>query len=225
MENIISGEKGRCAVSFSGGKDCTLAAFLAKRAGYTPCALVSMQNTRDEFIALHAGTEVLTAQADAIGLPIVFAETTWETYREVFSSTLLTIKEELDIRHVVFGDIDIEGHRQWSEELCFELGLETVLPLWQKTRTDTVNEFLDLGFEAVISVIDTVKTPEKYLGAPFTRETVTEMQKDGIDPCGENGEFHTIVTNGPLFSKRLSLSNQGTTRQGSFLIYNISAIW
>ena len=214
-------EKGRCAISFSGGKDCTLAAFLAKQAGYTPCVLINMQNTRDEFIALHAGADVLKAQADAMGLPIVFAETTWETYREVFLSTLRSLKEKYGITHMVFGDVDIEGHRQWSEEVCGEAGLETLLPLWQKPRAAAVEEFLDCGFEAVISVIATAKTHEKYLGARFCRETVAEMQKDGIDPCGESGEFHTIVTDGPLFLSKAGVFVRGTVRRGNFMICDI----
>jgi uncharacterized protein (TIGR00290 family) len=138
-------------------------------------------------------------------LPIKTISSSWQDYENNFVDALETLKKDHTISHVVFGDIDLQPHRDWEEKVCNKVGIEAVLPLWQQDRKALVTEMLHAGIETIIvSCNETMG--EYFLGKTLTPAVIEEIESIGVDACGENGEFHTLVLNCPLFSKRIEVS-------------------
>ncbi len=193
--------KKKCLVSWSGGKDSCLAMLKAMRQGYQPVGLLNMMNENGEVSRSHAIPKaVLEAQARAVGLPVFTQPATWGEYEKHYVALLQELKDRYGFGHVVFGDIDLEPHREWEEKVTSAVGTEAVLPLWQKGRKDLVLEMIDEGFEAVIVSCNT-QMGEDFLGRTIDRDLIDELEAMGVDACGENGEFHTLVVNAPMFKE------------------------
>ena len=191
--------------SWSGGKDSCYALMQALKQGHTLAALVNMMNENGKISRSHGlPLSVLQQQADAIGAPLLAFPTSWNDYKLNFVEALTQIKQQHHAQAMIFGDIDLQPHRDWEEMVCDEAGLEALLPLWQQDRRKLVNEMIESGIEAVIVSCNT-QMGEAYLGRAITHELADELEKAGIDACGENGEFHTVVVNCPLFSKPVQL--------------------
>ncbi|MBW8883460.1 MAG: diphthine--ammonia ligase [Planctomycetia bacterium] len=191
--------------SWSGGKDSCLAVHRALAAGGKLACLVTMftedgQRSRSHGLA----REVLEAQAAAIGVPLLSAAATWDNYETEFVKLLGAAKMR-GARTAVFGDIDIPRHREWEENVCRQAGLGALLPIWQQDRMGLLREWWAAGFEARIVVAREGIVDRKYLGRVLDQQAAEELAATGIDPCGENGEFHTVVTAGPLLGAPLTL--------------------
>ena len=115
----------------------------------------------------------------------------------------------------VFGDIDIEGHRQWNISQCEEAGLDCILPLWKQDRESLVRETIEAGFKAMIKIVQCDLLDESFLGKDLTIPLIEEIKAAGADVCGENGEYHTFVYNGPIFKFPIPLENRGVVDFGS----------
>ncbi len=140
--------------------------------------------------------------------------TDWAGYRSNFVS-LLRHAARLGVTDVVFGDIDIESHRQWEEDVCGAVGVKARLPIWQESRHKLLREWWSLGFTAFIVAVNAKALDRSFLGKELDTSLAQEFRRLGIDVCGENGEFHTVVTDGPLFSQRLELNHgEQTLRDG-----------
>ncbi|VEB42898.1 MJ0570-related uncharacterized domain [Chromobacterium violaceum] len=159
--------------------------------------------------------EVLALQAQAMGLPQRLGRASWNGYREVFVEQLRAAADD-GTRAVVFGDIDLDAHREWEEAVCAEAGLDAILPLWQEARADLVREFVDAGFSARIVMVNTALVDEKWLGRTLDHPLIEDMLAEGVDPCGEAGEFHTLVVDGPLFNKPLALRDGEAAKLGEY---------
>lgn len=192
---------GSILCSWSGGKDSCFALMQAIKQGYTPKVLLNVLNEEGKISRSHGiPSAILHAQASAIGLPIQLISSSWQEYEKHFTAALASLKEQYALSHAVFGDIDLQPHRDWEEKVCAAAGLQALLPLWQQNRKQLVMQMIGSGIETIIvSCNDTMG--EKFLGKKITAELVDELESLGIDACGENGEFHTLVTNCPLFSK------------------------
>lgn len=200
-----------CFCSWSGGKDSCLALYKAMQRGYCPKFLfTTCIETGGRSHVHYLSTEVLKAQAKSIGLPLVCCETTWSAYRVGFVEKINQAKNNVaNIVAGVFGDIDIEGHKEWVYKVCSELDCEPLLPLWKRDRKSIVKEFLELGFKAQIVVVDSQKLGPEYLGRILDMELFDDFVSKKIDPCGENGEFHTLVVDGPIFVSPLETKKIG----------------
>ena len=121
--------------------------------------------------------------------------------------------KEAGIHHAVFGDIDLEDHLKWVQETCAKVGMEAVHPLWMEPRRQILEEFVEAGFEAYIVVVNTKMMPAHFIGSKFTMELMDELDSLGIDSCGESGEFHTVVVDGPIFSERVPVVFQGNMNE------------
>ncbi len=198
-------DKIRFFSSWSGGKDSCLALYRALCAGHSCESLFTMINEDGTRSRSHGLTpDILAMQADAMNLPVCTVSASWDSYEKQFKSQTLQFAS-IGITHGVFGDIDLEPHREWVERVCNETGITSHLPLWLGNRRALVNEFIDTGFKAMIVMINTSLMPAKYLGQTITLELADELESIGVDACGENGEFHTFVYDGPLFKKSLSV--------------------
>jgi uncharacterized protein (TIGR00290 family) len=191
--------------SWSGGKDSCLALHRAVQSGARLVALVTMFTEDGERSRSHGlSRAVLEAQAASIGVPLLCRSATWDDYEPSFVDLLREAKS-LGAETAVFGDIDIERHRQWEESVCRQAGLAAMLPLWQEDRLGLLEEWWSAGFEARMVVARDGLVERGYLGHILDRTTAEELAKCGVDVCGENGEFHTLVTRGPLLRTPLSI--------------------
>lgn len=192
-------------MSYSGGKDSTLALYRMIKNGYTPKYIMTTINEEDEHSWFHGiSAELFQALSECLEIPHIAINTTHYTYRVNFIEELKKVKEE-EINICAFGDIDIQMHRDWAENLCKESGFESKFPLWHQSRISLAREFVNAGFKAKIKIIDTSKLDKKYLGLDFTNELIDEFISIGIDPAGESGEFHTFVYDGPIFKKPVNI--------------------
>ncbi|MEJ8673636.1 diphthine--ammonia ligase [Chromobacterium amazonense] len=202
--------------SWSGGKDSCLALWRAVRLGVKPVLLLTMCDESGERSRSHGvRPEVLAMQAAALGLPQRLGRASWGDYREVFVEALRRAADD-GVRLAVFGDIDLDAHREWEEQVCAEAGLRAVLPLWQQQRADLAREFVAAGFVARIVMVNTALADEKWLGRVFDAALIEEMLAEGVDPCGEAGEFHTLVVDGPLFNRPLALRDGEVAKLGEY---------
>jgi uncharacterized protein (TIGR00290 family) len=191
--------EARALVSWSGGKDSCLALWRARAAGSRIALLITAMDETGARARSHGvPPELLAAQAASLGVALEFYATSWGDYEARFIG-VLRAGAERGITQAIFGDIDLVAHRAWEEKVCAAAGLEACLPLWLEPRRTLVDEFLDAGFKAVVVCVN-----GKYLGAEFCgREFDAAFLADlpaGVDACGENGEFHTFVYDGPAFS-------------------------
>lgn len=205
--------------SWSGGKDSYFAFFKAIKKGAKPKVLFNVMNEQGDRSRSHGiPREVLLEQAACLALPIEFIESTWSEYEQSFVAKLIDLKSAYDFTHAVFGDIDIQSHRDWEEKVSTAANLEAVLPLWQGKRLDLVYDMIDSGIKALI-VSCKAEYAEHILGKSIDKSLVAVFERVGIDACGENGEYHTLVVDGPLHHKPLKLNtgNQVTHGHYSFL--------
>ncbi|MEI9944552.1 MAG: diphthine--ammonia ligase [Chitinophagaceae bacterium] len=192
--------------SWSGGKDSCFALMQAIQQGYVPKVLLNVLNEEGKISRSHGiPSAILQQQADAIDLPIHLISSSWQEYETHFTNALSSLKKDYKLSHAVFGDIDLQPHRDWEEKVCANAGLTAVLPLWQHDRRQLVLHMLDAGIETIIvSCNETMG--ERFIGKTINLELVNELEAMGIDACGENGEYHTLVLDCPLFRKRIDVS-------------------
>lgn len=189
--------------SWSGGKESALATYKAILQGYQVSYLVNFLSEDGKRSRSHGiKAEVLDLQSEAIGIPIVQVKTSWENYEENFKKVVTELKEK-GIEGGVFGDMDLEEHREWIERVCAELGIKPLLPLWGIGPEELLADFWGLGLKAVTVA---TRLDESLLGRNLDKAFLAEIRKFGSHLCGESGEYHTFVTNGPIFKKLLKVT-------------------
>jgi uncharacterized protein (TIGR00290 family) len=190
----------RAFFSWSGGKDSMLALHRALASGYRVDALLAMLDEAGERSRSHGlAPHLLQAQARALGIPLVMRRASWATYETEFIAATRAFAA-MGLHCGLFGDIDLEPHRAWEEKVCGAAGIEAVLPLWQEPWAHLVEEFLALGYQARV-----VCTNGRWLNGSFCGRlfdvAFLRALPPGVDACGENGEFHTFVFDGPRFTE------------------------
>jgi len=193
-------------VSWSGGKDSCLSLYRALNSGLEPVCLLNIATRAGEGFRVHGlDPKIIVDQAKALELPIVQRTASWESYEQVFKEAVEEIKCMLGAEGVVFGDIFLEEHRRWTIRVCEELGVKAFSPLYGEDEEKLMMEFLDAGFKAMIVCVKLDKLPEELLGRILDREVIKALENAGVDPCGEYGEYHTLVLDGPIFKKRIEV--------------------
>lgn len=202
--------KTKAFFNWSGGKDSSLALHnVLNDKKYSIETLLTTVSKQYKRISMHGVREsMLDLQVASIGLPL---EKVWlpdvasmEVYAQTMSSKMQEMKGK-GIDHAIFGDIFLEDLKKWREDQLAKEGLKGVFPLWKKNTRKLVNEFIDKGFKTIVVSIDT-----KYLDESFTGQVIDhhflKMLPSHVDPCGENGEFHTFVFDGPIFKTPVSFT-------------------
>lgn len=188
----------RAFCSWSGGKDSCLALSRVVRNGFAVSHLVTMFDESGIRSRSHAVSRaVMQAQADALGLELIAPSASWQSYETVFVAELQKLKAQ-GIENAIFGDIDLEPHRDWEEKVCARVGIRAHLPLWGENRLKLVDEFLDAGFRAVVICVNERFLPKEFCGREFDKQFIEDLPET-VDACGENGEFHTFVFDGAIF--------------------------
>jgi diphthine-ammonia ligase len=198
----------RAAISWSGGKD-SCAAYHRARQTYDFVAAITMFNedgTRSRSHGLRP--EILAAQVERLGLQSITRTCTWDTYDAAFADALAEAAA-MGITHVVFGDILFDEHREWAERLSSARGLIAVEPLWKESTTDLYRSFLASGTRARSVTVRSSKLEESFLGRDLAEDLLDEFVARDVDPCGERGEYHTVVTSCEAFSHPLRVRALG----------------
>ena len=210
------------AVSYSGGKESALALYKTLQQGYNPVALITTFNAdagRSHFHGL--SKEVLLAVSNALDIPLMLIETNTQEYANNFEAALRKLKEEEGLKACVFGDIDIEDHKNWCSQRCENVGITPIFTLWGKSRDEVVYELIGLGFSAYITVVHTKYLPDDFLGKELTKEVAMDIKARGADICGENGEYHTFVSNGPIFLHPVNFSFGEMAHMGDYAMLKV----
>ena len=192
--------------SWSGGKDSCFACYKAIDEGYNVSHLLNFISKEHKRVSFH-GTEakLIQLQAEAIGIPLLQKETTWNGYEQEFKDAVKSLIPD-GVNGMIFGDIYLQEHKDWVERVCRELGIEAVLPLWGQDPERILIDFIDAGFEATIVSAKSELLNDKWMGRKVNREFLSHLKDNNIDFCGENGEYHTFVTGGPMFQKRIKIT-------------------
>lgn len=191
--------------NWSGGKDSALALYhvFQHQQFCVERLLTSVNNTYNR-VAMHGiRAELLQQQAAAIDLPLqefrLDDQPTMDDYNKAMTSTMEGLKQE-GFTHAIYGDIFLEDLRKYREAQLATVGFQAHFPLWQRDTTELVHEFLDLGFKTIVCCVKSELLDKSFAGRMIDREFLKDLPK-GIDPCGENGEFHTFVVDGPIFKQ------------------------
>lgn len=217
MADWKNGACGRKFIaSFSGGKDSVLALYKAMQVGEAVGLIVMLEEQGKRSRSHGMPPELIRAQADSIGLPLYSAAASWTDYEHHFIR-LLEDAKTLGAEALVTGDMNLTAHGCWQDEVARIAGLKLGLPLWEMDHREAVVEFIRLGFEAVIVTVNlSLGMREDDLGRMLTIEFVKELEDRGIDPCGEGGEFHTTVIDGPIFKQPIPVRKCGILRNGEY---------
>ena len=206
----------RVFASWSGGKDCCLALHRARLSGLDVRYLANTVTADGQRSCSHGmAAGVIKKQAEALVIPIFQQPTGKDDYEARFVEMLKFFQTQ-GITGGVFGDIDFNAHREWIERVCASAGMTPHLPLWLEDQRRLVEEFIDLGYVAVVVAVKAEILGEEFLGRKLDRQFLDELAglNRGITPCGEAGEFHTLVLDGPLFKKRLEITASEKVTRG-----------
>ena len=187
--------------SYSGGKDSALALHRAIRAGYEPLALITTFNEMKSENWFHGlDDNLLEKISDSMNIPVWKVITDGSDYTERFVDALIKARG-LGAEICVFGDIFIEEHFRWCDNICRRAGIISKFPLAGEDTRVLMKEFVDEGFKGNITIVDLKKLDATYLGKVINEELLVDLEKLNVDICGEYGEYHTFVSDGPIFLK------------------------
>jgi len=208
--------------SWSGGKDSCFACYKAILDGYDISHLVNFISSKYRRVSFH-GTEarLIQLQADAAGIPLIQKETTREGYEQEFRDAVKALIPH-GVEGMVFGDIYLREHKDWTERVCGDLGIKSIEPLWGKQPERVLGEFIDSGFQAIIVSTKADLFDKGWIGKTVDDEFLKYLEKNDIDPCGENGEYHTFVVGGPLFRKKIEISRGEVIKRESYWFLDTS---
>jgi len=197
------------AMLWTGGKDSALALYEAVQSGCHVCCLITFAPTNEDFLA-HP-LPFIKLQAQALALPH-YVLPIREPFEEAYEKQLRWLRDELKITSVVTGDIaEVNGHPNWIRERSRPIGLKVHTPLWGRNRSSLLQQLLETKFKALFSCVKTRWLTEDWVGRELNAVAVAELrmirERTGLDLCGEEGEYHTLVTNGPQFTRAINIQS------------------
>lgn len=191
------------AIASSGGKDSTLALYRAQQSGFAVTHLFHLYNSDTSRVRFHGYKPGLVEeQAKLMGLKSIIMPTTSQEFDSDFKVALETVKQE-GLRGIIFGNIFLEEVREFYETRVKSVGLEYYDLLWKQSTKSVLESFIQGGFKAVVTSIWLKKLDRRYLGREINGDFLTDLEKEAVDVCGENGEYHSLVYDGPCFKKPL----------------------
>ena len=216
------------ALSWSGGKDSSLAlAALRASSTHEPVALLTSVTRGYDRISIHGVRRtLLEAQARAVGLPLfevtLDPQSSNEAYESAFLAGVAALRFAMpNVQHLAFGDLYLEDVRAYRERLLEPTGLSGVFPLWGRNTTELAGEFVRDGYRAHLVCVDTTQLDGSFAGRRFDHAMLADLPP-GVDPCGEGGEFHTFVSDGPIFAHPLAIEvGETVLRDGRFMYADV----
>ena len=214
------------AVSWSGGKDCCSAYWKAVSEGFDVQYLLNTYREDSGRVAFHGvRAELIRKQADALGKTLIQRKVGNDNYEEMFLGALTELKSK-GAEGVVFGDIDVRQNREWCERVTSKAGLGSIFPLWNMDQKGIIEEFIGAGFKAIVVALDSKFLTRDDLGKRIDlawMERIEDLRRQATDApityCGENGEYHTFVFDGPSFKSEIKIkTGNPVMRNGYWLI-------
>ncbi len=196
--------------TWSGGKDSAMALYELQRThSYEVSALLTTITEDYERISMHGVRRILLErQADSLGLSLekvfISKNTSNEEYESKMQDALIKYRAT-GVSYVVFGDIFLEDLRKYREDNLSKVDMKGIFPIWKRDTTELAHTFIDLGFKAVVTCVDSNVLDKKFVGRVFEEQFLSELPST-VDPCGENGEFHSFVYDGPIFRERIAFT-------------------
>jgi uncharacterized protein (TIGR00290 family) len=215
-------------ISWSSGKDSVWALHTALQQGqFSVASLLTTVNTTHRRVAMHAVREdLLERQADALGLPLVKIPLPWPCSNDIYEQAMRQAVERAraeGVTHLIFGDLFLQDVRRYREEKLQGTGITPVFPLWGRDTAKLAREMVAGGLEAWLTCVNPQKLDASFAGRVFSGALIDEMP-EGVDPCGENGEFHTFAVNGPGFRTRISVAPGEIVARDGFVFADLVAI-
>jgi uncharacterized protein (TIGR00290 family) len=212
-------------MSWSSGKDSALALHLVRTQGVVDViGLLTTVNTATDRVAMHGVRRtLLEAQAASLGLPLHVVELPWPCPNEVYEqrmSDALNRARDVGVEAAVFGDLFLEDVRRYREEALHDTGIAPVFPLWHRPTQTVARDLLSLGFRALITCVDLAQAPREIAGCWYDDDLLAALPAS-VDPCGERGEFHTVVVQGPGFSRPLEVDVGESVEREGFLFVDV----
>ena len=212
--------QARAAISWSGGKD-SLAALSAVQGELDVVAALTMFDESGQRSRSHGlRPELIAAQASSLGLRPVAASCSWSSYDASFTTALRELARD-GITHVVFGDLVFPEHREWAEARCAEAGVTAVEPLFGRPTDELFDAFVASGATALMVTVREPWLDETWLGRALSADMKPAFAARGIDPCGERGEYHTAVVDGPAFAHPIRVTAGERVRRGECLAIDL----
>lgn len=199
----------RVVLSWSSGKDSAWSLeVLRKTPGLEVVALLTTVNETHDRVAMHAvRRELLEAQAAAVGVPLWVADIPYPCSNELYAAAMQRVVDRAvaeGVQVMAFGDLFLQDIREYRETQLAGTGLEPLFPLWGRDTTELAREMLASGLSAHVACIDPKKLPLDAVGRPWDQAFLDDLP-EGVDPCGEHGEFHTFVHDGPMFERPVDI--------------------
>ncbi|MCK4428921.1 MAG: diphthine--ammonia ligase [Candidatus Aenigmarchaeota archaeon] len=196
--------------SWGSGKDSVLSLYELRKTGkYETVALLTTISKEFNRVSFHGVPAILVEkQADSIGIPIdkiiLTASSSVEEYASKLEETLLKYKKRR-IKKIVYGDIFLEDLREFRIKCLDKMGMEGIFPLWKRNTKELIETFINLGFKAITTSVDSKVLDKSFVGRMIDKNFLNDLPEN-VDPCGENGEFHTFVFDGPIFREKINFS-------------------
>jgi len=209
--------KPKAIFNWSSGKDSALALYKTLNENqFEVTSLLTSINQEFQRISMHGvHVSLLEKQAESLGFPLIKMELpkepSMEEYREIMSKTMNYIQSQ-GVTHSIFGDIFLEDLRKYREDQLQSIGMEGVFPLWKINTTDLIHEFLDLGFKTIVTCVNETYLDKSFAGRIIDKDFIKDLP-DNVDPCGENGEFHTFTFDGPIFKNPIQFEVGETVKK------------
>ncbi len=203
--------RSKVLLSWSSGKDSAWALqVLLAQPDIELAGLLTTFNQEADRVAMHAvRRELVEMQAAAVSLPLYPVDLPWpcpnEEYETILTGTLTELKDRLSITHVAFGDLYLEDVRAYREKQMDRLGLTPLFPIWGQPTKELAQQMVAAGVQAWLTCVDPRQLPREFAGRAYDDRLLGELP-DGVDPCGENGEFHTFAWDGPMFASPVHVS-------------------
>jgi uncharacterized protein (TIGR00290 family) len=191
--------------NWSGGKDSSLALYhVLNDKNYSVEKLLTNVNREYRRVSMHGvREELLEQQAEAIGIPlqklVLSDQPTMTEYEQYMMQTMQQLQQE-KFTHSIFGDIFLEDLKAYRETQLAKVGMQAVFPIWKRDTTELMHEFIDLGFKTIVVCTKAELLDESFAGRVIDKDFLKDLPNN-VDPCGENGEFHTFVYDGPIFKR------------------------
>lgn len=195
----------RFIMAYSGGKDCTLCLDRMIRQGHEPVALYTTVTKRGFNYNHGIRKEVFKKYEEYLGIPVVFCETEELHNEDDMYKTLSEAISKYKAEAVCTGDIYREDVAAWNRHLAERLGIDLLTPLWNEKSEDILNEVLERGYKFLIKAVKTDYLSEDYIGREINKDLIEEFKKKGMDICGEDGEYHSITVDGPIFKTPMKI--------------------
>jgi len=213
-------QRPKALIAWSSGKDSAWALHEARRAGdYDIVGALTTVTDTFERVSMHGvREELLRAQLDSAGLPSITVRIPFPCTNDIYEQKMAAAMQDAvaaGVTHVIFGDLFLADLRAWREAKLAAIGVTAVFPIWMRPTDALAREMIAAGVEAHLAVVDLKKLSADFAGRRFDAALLDGLPS-GVDPCGENGEFHSFVSGGPMLSRKIPVSVGETVEREGF---------